>query len=273
MSIYHRSQFLSQKDSGCSSLQDEVSSPSRTSPHNPVLPPDLFILLLVIAQHAPEISFLVTIQAVAIQALRYPVNQPLTPWVPPSDAIQVRSVTNSGNGCPQGSVNPDIAPNRTLLTFGFDYMRVYIGPGLAPSYKTKNCVVHTSLESRSQAASFAVATVTYKLLARLNPGINLTVYGAWLLQDTTTLRSFSYTVNNTDWTKDYILSFRADTNVPPDERFGTPCGDVGTFTLNMRGTLQSANAIAWGRILNDMSREGLMVQVGLDWRQYNEGLT
>jgi len=221
----------------------------------------------------PVISFLVAIQAVVIQALRDPVNQALTSWVPPPDAIKVQSVTNSGNGCPQGSINFAIAPNRTLLTYGFDNMFVYIGPGVEPSYKMKNCQIHTSLESRSQVASFAVATVAYRGLAILDPGVNLTVLGTWFLPDTTLSKQFSYTLNDTDQYEGNVLTFRADTNVPLEERVWTPCGDVGTFTLNVRARLQSANVTGSGEIMNDdQLMEGLLVYIGLDWRQCDKDL-
>jgi hypothetical protein len=115
--------------------------------------------------------------------------------------------------------------------------------------------------------------VTYKVLAFLDPGINLTVFGTWFLSATGPTKSFSYTVNNTDGL-DYLLRFHGEANVPPEERFWTPCGDVGTFTMNLRTRLESANATGSGQIFgDDSSAPGLILQVGLDWRQCNESLT
>jgi len=216
----------------------------------------------------PITSFLIAIQAVAIQALRDPVNRALTPRVPPPTDIRLGAVTNSGNGCPSNSITTSLAPSKTLLTYGFDAMSVYIGPGVSPLDKQKNCQLHTSLESRSQPASFAVATVTYKALAFLSPGINLNIYGTWFLSDAASTRSFSYTANNTDRKDDSLLSLREDMTVPPEGRVWTPCGDVGMFTMNLRVKLESANATGSGQIMNDdMFQSGVTVQVGLDWRQ------
>jgi hypothetical protein len=194
--------------------------------------------------------------------------------VPPPDGIQLQAVTSAGNGCPSNTITTSLSPNKTLLTYAFDSMSVYIGPGVSSAEKLKNCQLRTSLESRSQAASFAVATVTYKMLAILDHGVNLTVYGTWLLSDAASARSFSYTVNNTDQKEDSLLRFRGDMTVPPEGRVWTPCRDVGIFTMNFRVRLESANATGSGQIMNEDSiQNGLIVQVGLDWRQCDKSLT
>jgi uncharacterized protein DUF4360 len=221
----------------------------------------------------PRIFFLVTIQAVAIPALRDLVNQAVTPAVPPPDDLKVRAVTNSGTGCPKNSISVSLSLNRALMTYGFGNMSVDIGPDVPPSEKMKTCQLHTTLESRSQAASFAVATVTYKGLAILDPGVNLAVFATWLFPDVDAVDSFSYTVNDTDGKENNILSFRGDTTVPPERRIWTPCADVGMFTMNVRVRLESANATGSGQIFNDdQFMEGFLMQVGLDWRECNKSL-
>jgi hypothetical protein len=217
----------------------------------------------------PKIFFLI-IHAVAIQALRDPVNQALTltPQVMPPDDLQVRASSYSQK--PQDTISVAISPNKTLLTYGFGNILAHIGPGVFLDDRSKYALTITTLEYRGQNASFAVATVTYRGFAILDPGVNLTVSARWYMSNYSEANSFSYTVNDTDGKENNILSFRGDTNVPLERRVYTPCSAVGKFTMNVYARLESANATGTGYMLNE---DQFMVQVGLDWRQCNKSLT
>jgi len=222
----------------------------------------------------PNISFLIAIQAAAIQALREPVNQALAPREPPPDDIQLQAVTNTGNGCPSHTLTTGLSPDKTLVTYGFDSMRAAIGPGVSLLEKRKMCYLQTSLESRSQAASFTIATITYMVQAILDPGVNLTVEGTWTVSGAASAKPFLYKVNYTDGNEDpFLRRFRGDMTVPPEERVWTPCGDVGMFTANLRVMLESANATGSGLVDDDIFWGHFVVHVGLDWRQCNESLS
>jgi hypothetical protein len=216
------------------------------------------------------LSLVVLVMAIPLAASRGlsgSIAQVVTPVTPP-ETVKLRPVTYSGNGCPGTvSVNAHLAPNKTLLTYTFDNMDTYIGPQVSPLERIKNCQLRTSLESRSRSASFAISAVTFKGVAILDPGVNLTVSSTWFLSDTASTRSHTITITGADADVDDLIIFRNEMSVPLDQRMWTPCGEMGEFTLNLRVGLRSANESASGQIMNDdMILPGVALQLGLVWR-------
>jgi hypothetical protein len=57
-----------------------------------------------------------------------------------------------------------------VITYGFDQFQTYIGPGTAPSDRSKNCQLHLNLKYPG-GFQYAVLDATYHGWARLDEGV------------------------------------------------------------------------------------------------------
>lgn len=184
---------------------------------------------------------------------------------PDPKSIQIQSVSFSGNGCPQGTVSTSISPDKTVITFGFDRFQTYIGPGVSPSEKSKNCQLHLNLKYPG-GFQFSIVESTYHGYAQLEKGVTGTFYSTYYFsQDasatTTTQTSIS---GGGIWEQGQVYT-KAD-KIPTASYIFSPCGANGILNVNNRIALTSTNSSASGSVTDDDATVAFTQQVNLNWR-------
>ncbi|KAK4237878.1 hypothetical protein C8A03DRAFT_44292 [Achaetomium macrosporum] len=182
----------------------------------------------------------------------------------PSD-IQIVAATFSGNGCPQGTVSTNISPDKTVITFGFDEFQTYIGPGISPTQKSKNCQLHLSLKYPG-GFQFSILESTYHGYAQLEPGVTGTFYSTYYFsQDAsaTTTTQTSITGGGI-WEQGQVYT-KSD-KIPTASYIYSPCGANGILNINSRIALTSSNSSASGSITNDDATVAFTQQLNIQWR-------
>jgi hypothetical protein len=176
------------------------------------------------------------------------------------------TVTNSGSGCPANSVSSAFSQDGTLLSYIFDVYAPRIGPSEPVTSRSKNCQLHTTINSTS-GFHFAVANVSWKGALAMDPGVTLTVSTSWFMSEPTMLKPYTFNVTSEDLAKDGYR-FQNSLSVPPDHLIFSRCDGPGEFMLNSKVSLSSSNTTAVGYIDNDWElTPGLSLQVGLEWRE------
>ncbi|KAK3290304.1 uncharacterized protein B0H64DRAFT_378833 [Chaetomium fimeti] len=184
---------------------------------------------------------------------------------PDPQDIQIVAATFSGNGCPQGSVSTNISPDKTVITFGFDKFQTYIGPGISPIERSKNCQLHLSLKYPG-GFQFSVLESTYHGYAQLEKGVTGNFYSTYYFsQDaqatTTTQTSIS---GGGIWEQGQVYT-KAD-QIPTASYIFSPCGANGILNINNRIALTSSNSSASGLITDDDATVAFTQQVNIAWR-------
>ncbi|KAK4666525.1 hypothetical protein QC763_301020 [Podospora pseudopauciseta] len=85
------------------------------------------------------------------------------------------TVDATGRGCPPGSVSAAISPDAQVVTFGFDKLQAYIGPGYDLAARTSNCGVHITINRPNSHMQYAVVENTYHGYEHLDKSITLTL--------------------------------------------------------------------------------------------------
>ncbi|KAK3311589.1 uncharacterized protein B0T15DRAFT_80411 [Chaetomium strumarium] len=182
----------------------------------------------------------------------------------PSD-IQIVAATFSGNGCPQGTVSTNISPDKTVITFGFDAFQTYIGPGISPTQRSKNCQLHLSLKYPG-GFQFSVLESTYHGYAQLEKGVTGTFYSTYYFsQDAaaTTTTQTSITGGGI-WEQGQVYT-KSD-KIPTASYIYSPCGANGILNINNRIALASSNSSASGSITDDDATVAFTQQINIQWR-------
>ncbi|KAH6643455.1 hypothetical protein BKA67DRAFT_528026 [Truncatella angustata] len=184
---------------------------------------------------------------------------------PSPNEIQIVSTSNSGNGCPQGTVTTDLSPDRTVVTFGFDGFQTYIGPGFTAADKTKNCQLHLNLKYPG-GFQFAIVESTYHGFAQLDKGVTGTFYSTYFFsQDagatTTTQASIA---GGGVWANGQV--YTKQDQVPTASTIWSPCGQTGILNINNRIALTSSNATATGQISDDDATVAFTHQLHVSWQ-------
>jgi len=183
---------------------------------------------------------------------------------PDPKEIQIVSATFSGNGCPQGTVSTNISPDKTVITFGFDQFQTYIGPGISPTEKSKNCQLHLSLKYPG-GFQFSVLDSTYHGYAQLDQGVTGNFYSTYYFsQDaqatTTTQTSIA---GGGIWADGQV--YTKNDKIPTASYIYSPCGATGILNINNRIALTSTNASASGLITDDDATVAFTQQINISW--------
>ncbi|KAK0725965.1 hypothetical protein B0H67DRAFT_481092 [Lasiosphaeris hirsuta] len=188
---------------------------------------------------------------------------------PDPSQIQIQSSSFSGNGCPQGTVSTSISPDKTVITFGFDKFQTYIGPGVSPTEKSKNCQLHLSLKYPG-GFQFSVVDSTYHGYAQLDKGVTGTFYSTYYFsQDAsaTTTTQTSITGGGI-WASGQV--YTKNDKIPTASYIFSPCGANGILNINNRIALTSSNSTASGEVTNDDATVAFTQQINLNWRKCNK---
>ncbi|KAJ9131622.1 hypothetical protein NKR23_g11653 [Pleurostoma richardsiae] len=195
-----------------------------------------------------------------------PLNLPTgTGDLPDPNEIQIQSASFSGNGCPQGTVSTSISPDKTVITFGFDSFQTYIGPGISPTEKTKNCQLHLSLKYPG-GFQFAIVDSTYHGYAQLDKGVTGTFYSTYYFsQDASATTTTQTSIQGGGIWADGQVYTKQD-QVPTASVIWAPCGANGILNINNRIALTSTNSSASGQVTDDDATVAFTQQLHLSWR-------
>jgi hypothetical protein len=185
--------------------------------------------------------------------------------------IQIQSVSFSGNGCPQGTVSTSISPDKTVVTFGFDGFQTYIGPGVSPTLKTKNCQLHLNLKYPG-GFQFSVVDSTYHGYAQLEKGVTGTFYSTYYFsQDASATTTTQTSIQGgPTWQSGQV--YTKNDKIPTASFIYSPCGANGILNVNNRIALTTTNSSASGEITDDDATIAFTQQINLNWRTCNKKL-
>ncbi|WP_394824584.1 DUF4360 domain-containing protein [Pendulispora albinea] len=88
---------------------------------------------------------------------------------PPDDKITISVVTVNGSGCPKGTADVDVSPDKTTFSIAYDDFTAQAGGGSDPTDMRKNCQVNLHVHI-PQGFTYAIARADYVGFARLAPG-------------------------------------------------------------------------------------------------------
>ncbi|KAK3364649.1 hypothetical protein B0T25DRAFT_70365 [Lasiosphaeria hispida] len=188
---------------------------------------------------------------------------------PDPSQIQVISSSFSGNGCPQGTVSTSISPDKTVITFGFDKFQTYIGPGVSPTEKTKNCQLHLNLKYPG-GFQFSVVDSTYHGYAQLDKGVTGTFYSTYYFsQDASATTTTQTSIQGGGiWASGQV--YTKNDKIPTASFIFSPCGANGILNINNRIALTSTNSTASGEVTNDDATVAFTQQININWRKCNK---
>jgi hypothetical protein len=184
---------------------------------------------------------------------------------PDPQDIQIISASFSGSGCPQGTVSTNISPDKTVITFGFDAFQTYIGPGLSPIERSKNCQLHLQLKYPG-GFQFSILESTYHGYAQLEAGVTGNFYSTYYFsQDARATTTTQTSIQGGGiWEQGQVYT-KAD-QVPTASYIFSPCGANGILNINNRIALTSTNSSAFGLITDDDATVAFTQQVNIAWR-------
>jgi hypothetical protein len=184
---------------------------------------------------------------------------------PDPQDIQIVSASFSGSGCPQGTVSTNISPDKTVITFGFDAFQTYIGPGLSPIERSKNCQLHLQLKYPG-GFQFSILESTYHGYAQLETGVTGNFYSTYYFsQDARATTTTQTSIQGGGiWEQGQVYT-KAD-QVPTASYIFSPCGANGILNINNRIALTSTNPAAFGLITDDDATVAFTQQVNIAWR-------
>ncbi|KAK4102345.1 hypothetical protein N658DRAFT_515529 [Parathielavia hyrcaniae] len=184
---------------------------------------------------------------------------------PDPSEIQIVGATFSGNGCPQKSVSTNISPDKTVITFGFDKFQTYIGPGISPFERSKNCQLHLQLKYPG-GFQFSVLESTYHGYAQLETGVTGNFYSTYYFsQDAKATTTTQTSISGGGLWADGQVYTKVD-RVPTASYIFSPCGASGILNINNRIALTTTDRNAFGLITDDDATVAFTQQLNIAWR-------
>ncbi|KAK4172563.1 hypothetical protein QBC36DRAFT_390326 [Triangularia setosa] len=145
----------------------------------------------------------------------------------------------AGRGCPQGSmsVSASMSPSAEIMTFGFDKLHAFIGPGYEVTSKTQNCGIHLNMNLPNSHTQYALAENTYHGYERLDKNITLSLLSTFYSSDNA---AQSTTTEVFIGGSGVGQVFTKTVEVPETEYVWSKCGRNSTlWNLNERVSLTS----------------------------------
>ncbi|KAK0665227.1 hypothetical protein QBC41DRAFT_328243 [Cercophora samala] len=159
------------------------------------------------------------------------------------------TINFAGRGCPIGSVSATMSPDAEFMTFGFDKMHAYTGPGYDPTVRSQNCSVHFIISLPNSHIQYAFAENTYHGYERLDQNITLTLLSTFYRSDDAGRSTTTSVVIQGSGSGQV---FSRTVAVPESEYLWSKCGTNSTlWTLNERASLTSRGRNVEGRFGGD----------------------
>ncbi|GBG89375.1 hypothetical protein CBR_g49166 [Chara braunii] len=99
---------------------------------------------------------------------------------PPPGTLETDNVESAGTGCPPGSLELDISPDR-IPSYGFKTFTVFTPGG--PADRLKNCQVSVDLRYPN-GSTFALGTATFRVSAQLEEGVTGSLAASYYFSST-----------------------------------------------------------------------------------------
>lgn len=191
--------------------------------------------------------------------------------LPPAKEVAVSRVSSSGSGCPANSLSFSTSPDRTTLTVGFDKFRVYLGPGVSPRDRSKECEVRIDV-SYPRGYTFSVIETTYHGFAAFDNAVTAVFNTTYSFPNGPDGRvsSTQTALSGSAGAAGGVFT-RAEA-IPAAARVRAPCGGNTTLAARTRIALSSSRATAQEvEFPGTANGEDLPItqQVRLEWEQCN----
>jgi len=173
----------------------------------------------------------------------------------PSSAAIV-AVSAAGNGCPSGTVSAGFTLVKDAIDINFSSFNTAIGPGVATSQKSKNCLITLSL-SYPNGNKYAVSEgLYYGFMNQLDSGVTAQWTSTYYFSTNAanTAVSQATQAGNSAWTNvNYAKSSLASSLVYPN------CGASAILTVSVRFAMSATSSTASGSGSLDRHR------INLNW--------
>ena len=200
-------------------------------------------------------------------------HQAVAAILPPPNEVSISRITSSGSGCPENerSVSFSTSPDRTVLTAGFDKFHVYLGPGVSPRDRSKECDVRVEI-NYPRGYTFSVVETTYHGFATFDNTVSAALNTTYFFPggDATRVSSTQTVVLGSATTGGSIFT-RTET-IPANARVRAPCGGgITTLAARTRIALTSSRATAQEVEFGAFHGEDSPItqQMKLEWEQCN----
>jgi hypothetical protein len=132
---------------------------------------------------------------------------------PPVGSVYIQSLQYSGAGCPQQSVNGDVALDGSAFTILFGAFTAMVGPGAPPNDGEKDCRIIMKL-ALPPGWSYAVTTLDLRGLVKLDNKVMATERSTWYFEQSRRNHS-PHIKYNGPIDRDYVERGIADPNDGP----------------------------------------------------------
>lgn len=187
---------------------------------------------------------------------------------PNPDLVTIKSIDALGTGCPAGTYNANLSPDKKAFTLAFSEFVAEVGPGIPLSAARKNCSVTLTL-SVPAGWQYSIGTFNYRGFMDLAPKVRADHSTSYFFQGTGETGTFTATSVG-PLVKDFVYTDKiglASVYIPDT---WSPCNVDRALTINpsIRLTkLTGAAADVQSLITND-TVDGEINQVfGLAWRR------
>ncbi len=182
---------------------------------------------------------------------------------PPPGVIYVNVLTANGSGCPDGSADAVVSPDRQGFTVIYSEYLVKVGPGASPTDFRKNCQLNVEVRV-PQGFTYGIAKVDYRGFGKLEKGATgmekANYYFSGMSQSTTIPHN---------WNGPYNDNWQATDEVPVGAVAFAPCGEKRNFNINteLRVNLGTSNPKLTSFMIMDSTDGGLKTTYQFAWKK------
>ncbi|MFF1561743.1 DUF4360 domain-containing protein [Streptomyces sp. NPDC058279] len=145
---------------------------------------------------------------------------------PPPDRIVIDSVAANGSGCPTGTAAVAVSPDNTAFTVTYSNYLARVGPGAAPTDRTKNRQLNLQAHVPG-GYTYAIVSADYRGFASLAPGASGTQRAGYHFQGN------AHTTNSTHRFKGaFTDNWHTTDTLNVAALVFAPCGQERTLDIN-----------------------------------------
>jgi hypothetical protein len=188
---------------------------------------------------------------------------------PPAAEVIINEATSEGSGCPPGSIDVVISPDRQVVTLGFDKFQAYIGQGVLSGESSKTCDIRLNLDYPG-GYSYNIMQTTYHGFLQLDNGVVFTIETEYQyvtpvgtqvgrrLQRQAKLAGEEYEQGEEYHETDFI---------PVESRVNSPCGSNVDLIIRTKLSLSTNNSTAGGTLTDDHRTISFTEQLHIEWEK------
>lgn len=178
--------------------------------------------------------------------------------------VEIEDIFVGGSGCPEGSVQAVLSPDRTSVTLTYDTFDAAVGPDVDPKRSNNFCNA-TIIFDYPTGWSYSLISADYMGVANLDPGVLGRQSSTYWFQGYATKRhTFSTNLIGPHVGKEY---FRRD-KLTTEAVVWSPCGAQRALNVNSNVSVSNVlNPRASGHMNVQVTETTVQVTYGLTWRQ------